>query len=217
MYDRATRTLWHQFTGKPIIGELVGSDIDLRYFPTARTKWGDWRSEHPDTTVLTREGATYPAWSYTREDDERSIYFDYRANPDTMFPVPYRDDDLRPKAEVVGVTVNGIHKAYHIKILQQRRIVHDKIDDENVLIVASATSSDAHIYENPNGLRFRLTDNAPTAGFPSKLIDNNGDEWLVNRDQLVNADDPSITLPAIPSNVSFWFGWYAFHRDTEVW
>ena len=24
MYDRATNTLWHQFTGEPVIGELAG-------------------------------------------------------------------------------------------------------------------------------------------------------------------------------------------------
>ena len=217
MYDRATRTLWHQFTGEPIIGELVGSDPDLEYFPTARTTWGDWRAEHPDTTVITREGARYPPWSYTHENDDRSIYYSYRADPETMFPIPYRDDVLAPKAEVLGVTVKGVDKAYPLEELRDERIVHDQVGDIDLVVIASATSSDAHIFENPDGLKFELPDDAPEAGFPPVVVDQNGDEWNVGRDQLTNASDGSEVLRVVPSNVSFWFGWYAFHRGTELY
>lgn len=217
MYDRATRSLWHQFTGTPIVGELAGSGIELAYFPTARTTWGDWRAEHPDTTVITREGARYPAWSYTHEDNDNSIYFAYRADPETMFPIAYRDDVLPPKAEVVGVTLEGVHKAYPIELLREERIVHDRIGDVGVVVIASATSSDAHIFENPDGLKFRVPDNASEAGFPSKVTDGNGTEWEVSRESLTNTTEPSIKLKVVPSNVSFWFGWFAFHRETELY
>ena len=217
MYDRATRTLWHQFTGKPIIGELVGSDADLKFFPTSRTTWGEWKVEHPDTTVVTREGGTYPPWTYTNESDERSIYYAYRVNPDSMFPIAHRDEVLPPKAEILGVTVNGIDKAYPIARLRDERIVHDRIADIDLVVIASASSSDAHIYENPDGLNFELPDDAPEAGFPLKIVDQYGNEWNVSRDQLENASDSSNVLRVVPSNVSFWFGWYAFHRGTELY
>ena len=217
MYDRATRSLWHQFTGTPIVGELVGSGIELGYFPTARTTWGDWRAEHPDTTVITREGARYPAWSYTHEDNDNSIYFAYRADPETMFPIAHRDDVLPPKAEVLGVTLEGVDKAYPIELLREERIVHDRIGDVRIVVLASATSSDAHIFENPEGLEFRLPDDAPKAGFPPKVVDSNGTEWDVTRESLTNAANPSNKLNVVPSNVSFWFGWFAFHRETELY
>ncbi len=217
MYDRATRSLWHQFTGTPIIGELVGSGIELGYFPTARTTWGDWRAEHPDTTVITREGALYTARFYTHEDSDDSIYYAYRADPETMFPISYRDDVLAPKAEVLGVTLDGVDKAYPIEVLRGERIVHDRIGDVDVVVIASATSSDAHIFENPDGLEFRLPDDAPEAGFPDKVVDNNGREWDVSRERLTDAEDASTVLEIVPSNVSFWFGWFAFHRGTELY
>ncbi len=220
MYDRATRTLWHQFTGKPIIGELVGSEIELEYFPTARTTWGDWRAEHPDTTVMTREGArSYAAWSYTHENDEKSIYWDYRADPETMFPIAFRDETLEPKDEVLGVSIGSLHKAYPLERLREERIVNDRIDDIDVVVIASATSSDAHIYANPDQLQFRIPDDAPFDGYPARVIDHNGDVWNVARDQLKRLDGTSdaVALRAIPSNVSFWFGWYAFHRDTLLY
>ena len=179
MYDRATRTLWHQFTGTPIIGELVGSGIELGYFPTARTTWGDWRAEHPDTTVITREGSRYPPWTYTHEKDEKSIYWDYRADPETMFPIAFRDDVLAPKAEVLGVTVKGIDKAYPIELLRQERIVHDQIGDIDLVVIASATSSDAHIYENPrrvDSLNCRRTRRKPDCLAKGWSI-KHGTEW----------------------------------------
>ena len=217
MYDRATRSLWHQFTGTPIVGELVDSGIELGYFPTARTTWGDWRTEHPDTTVITREGARYAAWSYTHEDNAKSIYFAYRADPETMFPIAYRDDVLPPKSEVLGVTLAGVSKAYPIELLRGGRIVHDSIGDVEVVVIASATSSDAHIFENPDGLTFSFPKDAPQTGFPPKIVDENGADWNVGRDKLTHASEPSNVLKAVPSNVSFWFGWYAFHRGTELY
>ena len=217
MYDRATRTLWHQFTGKPIIGELVGNGIELQYFPTARTTWEDWRAEYPDTTVITREGAGYPAWTYTHEDDEQSIYFDYRSDPETMFPIPFRDATLPPKTEVLGVSINETSKAYPIPLLRQQQIVHDVIADTNVVIIASANSSDAHIFENPDDLRFNLSHDSPNVGLPLTISDQNGNEWRFSRDKLVHTANASIALPAIPSNISFWFGWYAFHQETELY
>ena len=217
MYDRATRTLWHQFTGTPIIGELVGSGIELGYFPTARTTWGDWRAEHPDTTVITREGSRYQPWTYTHEKDEKSIYWDYRADPETMFPIAFRDDVLAPKAEVLGVTVKGIDKAYPIELLRQKRIVHDQIGDIDLVVIASATSSDAHIFENPSGLKFELLEDVPETGLPPKLVDQTGTEWIVHREKLTDAADSSNVLKVVPSNVSFWFGWFAFHRGTELY
>ena len=217
MYDRATRSLWHQFTGKPIIGELVGSDVELEFFPTARTTWGDWRAEHPNTTVITREGARYPPWTYTHEDDERSIYYGYRTDPETMFPIAHRDEVLPPKAEVLGVTVKGVDRAYPIELLREERIVHDRIAGVDLIVIASATSSDAHIFENPDGLTFSLPEDAPEAGIPLKIVDEKGTEWNVRRDKLTDASEPSNVLKAVPSNVSFWFGWYAFHRGTELY
>ncbi len=217
MYDRATRTLWHQFTGVPIIGELVDSGIVLSYFPTSRTTWGDWRAEHPDTTVLSLDGARYPAWSYTHEKDERSIYWSYRASSETMFPISFRDAVLEPKAEVLGVSIKGIDKAYPIEALRQERIVHDRVADIDIVVIASPSSSDAHIYENPQALRFSLPTDATDTGFPSVVVDDDGTEWSVSKERLVSSTDADLTLSAIPSNVSFWFGWYAFHRETELY
>ncbi len=217
MYDRKTNSLWHQFTGRPIIGELQGSGIVLDYFPTARTTWGEWVAEHPDTTVLALDGALYPEWSYLHEREERSIYWEYRQDPETMFPIFQRDPVMAPKAEVLGVEIGDVHKAYRITDLMQERIVHDSVGSLDVVVIASGISSDAHIYDNSAGHQFELADSATKSGFSRTVIDKNGVEWLVDRYRLVNTDDPSETLPAVPSNVSFWFGWFAYYPETLLY
>ena len=52
MYDTETESLWNQFTGRPVVGELTGSGIELKILPVVITSWKDWLAAHPDTTVL---------------------------------------------------------------------------------------------------------------------------------------------------------------------
>ncbi len=73
MYDRGTKTLWHQFLGEPAVGELVGSGIELEVLPVTLTTWDDWVAAYPDTTVLNIETGVYSALSYRAEEDRSSI------------------------------------------------------------------------------------------------------------------------------------------------
>ena len=100
MYDRATNSLWNQLIGKPVIGPLADSDIRLKVLPVALTTWGEWLTDHPDTTVLSMDTGVYPARSYQAEDNRRSIYYEYRADPGTMFPIWQRDDRLVPERRI---------------------------------------------------------------------------------------------------------------------
>lgn len=54
MYDRETDTLWQQSTGAGMEGELEGQALaELPEEEWAVLSWGEWRSLHPDTLVLT--------------------------------------------------------------------------------------------------------------------------------------------------------------------
>ena len=215
MYDRLTQTLWSQLRGEPIVGELVGSGIKLEFFPVALTTWGEWLTEHPDTKVQSRETGYYPARSYEREDNPRSIYFAYREDPETMFPIWNRDGQLVPKQLVLGVDAGGAFKAYSIDALQQARVVNDSVGDIDLVVVASSLSADALAFRS-EGIQFALPDDAPDS-LPDTLLDGDGAVWHVERGLLRKDDDPNETLPLRPANVSFWFGWYITHPDTLLY
>ena len=119
MYDRGTDSLWRQFKGDPVIGELAESGIQLEVLPMTLTTWEQWQLEHPDTTVLDIHTGVYPASSYPPEYDQFSAYYDYRAQPDTMFPVWQRSNAFPPKLQVLGLEAEGESKAYALHVLQQ--------------------------------------------------------------------------------------------------
>ena len=216
MYDRETFSLWNQETGQPVIGELADSGIQLNFFPTLLTTWGEWTDEHPDTTVLALDTGVSQPGRYFPEDNPNATYYEYFNTPGTMFPVWIRDDSLEAKDVVLGVNVGEAQKAYPVSVLQVERVVNDTLGETNVVVLGSEISQAAKAYERGDQ-EFSRTEGDTSTGVPMKLVDKNGQVWDVTEEALVNASDASQTLPRIPTHSSFWFGWYAFYPETELY
>ena len=212
MYDRLTNTLWSSLVGKPVIGKLaIRDDLQLDFFPVALTTWQEWLEEHPDTGIISNDTGYYTPRMYQPESDPKSIYYAYRVDPDTMFPVWNRDDRLDVKDEVLALSVGGAHKAYPIPDLNEMRVVNDTIGDKEIVILASSISSDARVFER-DGMKFKLDPEDPAPMVPTTVLDQEGRVWQVSETGLTGPDGE--TLHRLPSYVAFWFGWYAFHPDT---
>ena len=119
MYDRTTNSLWSSLIGEPVIGPLADSGIELDIFPSLMTTWEEWLTISPETTVLSNDTGIYAPQDYKPEEDDTSFYFDYRAAPDTMFPLWIRDPSLEPKDEVLGLDLDGASKAYPVNLIRQ--------------------------------------------------------------------------------------------------
>ena len=216
MYDRATRSLWNQFIGEPVIGPLADSGIRQPFFPSVVTTWGEWWDEHPETTVLAQDTGIYPAEFYVPEDNPLAIYFNYFTSEEVMFPVWIRDETFDPKAVVVGLSVGESNKAYAVRDLQDARLVNDTVGGMNVVVVASPESRAGRIYERGD-LTFTTTDEDDLSLPPAALLDDSGVRWTVTETGLVANDDASKRLARIPSITSFWFGWFQYHPETEIY
>ena len=118
MYDRKTETYWTQIGGRAIIGELTGHELEL--FPVDTVTWQEWREEHPDSEVLSRNTGHFR--SYGTEP-----YSGYYESESLYFPVGKNDKRLHPKAVVFGIVVNGSPKAYPEPVVKQRTIINDEI------------------------------------------------------------------------------------------
>ena len=207
MYDRATETLWHQFRGEPVVGPLAGSGVRLEILPNVLTTWGDWAAEHPDTTVISDDTGVYPAGDYRPESDRRSIYYSYRADSGTMFPVAVTDDALPLKAQVFGLAFGGAARAYPRDALAAAAAVNDTVGGQGVVIIADGDGA-ARAYDR-GGLEFQVASGG--------LRDDRGQEWRVTEDALVNAADPARRLGRLASRDAYWFGWFAFYPHTDVY
>ena len=115
MYDQQTHSLWNQFTGRPVVGELTGSGIELEVLPVATTTWADWRARHPDTRVLDVETG------YERQYKPGEPYGSYFASPRLMFPANSENDQLKVKDEVFGLLHQWCRKSLAARQLSRRQ------------------------------------------------------------------------------------------------
>lgn len=96
MFDLGSRSMVDTFTGEARTGPWREAGITLDPITTVTSRWGEWRAEHPDTTVMTGidgSGPDYPKDPLGGRDDGGPI-----------FPIGELDPRLFPQTEVIGVT-----------------------------------------------------------------------------------------------------------------
>ena len=215
MYDRPTNTLWHQFLGEPVVGELANSGITLEVLPVVLTTWSDWLAAYPETSVLDVETGVYPGERYFPESNARSTYFAYREQAGTMFPVPLRSKALPTKSQVLGITFNGQVRAYPQDILDQEPLINDSLGGGNLVVVTPDDGGGSRVYQRSD-IHFVEAKRDQREAGNILLIDNEGQSWRLEEDALVQSNDSSVRLLRLPSRTAYWFGWYSFYPGTEV-
>jgi hypothetical protein len=105
MYDRFEGNLWQQITGEAIVGPAARRDEVLRKVPMITVEWSQWKKEHPDTLVLSRDTG------FSRNYDQYP-YGTYEQDEQLLFGVKGLDKSLQIKTVVYGVEVDGMSKAY---------------------------------------------------------------------------------------------------------
>ncbi len=203
MYDRNTRTLWNQFSGKPAWGPLVGQDIRLKVLPVVVTTWGDWHARHPDTTVLSIETG------FARNYGAGVAYSEYFNSPNTWFNVPVLDDRLAAKDDVYVVRVEESLTAYPIALLAQRVLVQDEVGGLGVVVVATADGEGGRSYESGD-VSFITAD--PASG---TLTDSDGGVWTIREDSLQGPD--GATLLRVGGHNAYWFAITNQTDNGQLW
>lgn len=208
MVDRQTWTLWSQLTGEPVLGNMANTPLRLDLVPVTVTTWGEWRAAHPDTTVTKLDPSFGQRWGY----DYRPGAAD-RRREGVSFPVWQKSNALPAKEEIYGLRLGAKTKAWRIGRVVQERIVHDRLGDVDLVLVGDPESGAVRAYRR-EGRSFQ-------AGASSgELRDETGRIWKITEEALVPAPaegESAASLPRVPGVVAFWFGWYGFYPETEVW
>jgi Protein of unknown function (DUF3179) len=203
MYDRQTDTLWHQLLGTPAFGRLVGSGIQLERLPVTLTTWEAWFAEHPDTKVMDFDTG------FRRDYSVGAAYADYFASPDTMFPVWRRSNLLPTKSWVFTQLIDGRPKAYPLTVLNDELVVNDILAGQNLVVIHEAGGLGARAYK-----RGEHTFNS-AGDTTSVLLDEAGTEWEVTENALVSTTGDE--LDRLPGHMAYWFGWFSFYPQTELY
>ncbi len=201
MYDKGTNSLWNQFTGRPVVGELTGSGIELRILPVAITTWNDWLARNPDTKVLSIDTG------YNRDYSPGKPYGEYFASEELMFPAMVRDDRLKPKDYVFAVRTVGAEKAWPLAAFSKSRVINDEIGDTDVVLIGDALSRTVRAYR-AEGRTFKP---APNDG--AKLIADDG-MWAIEEHNLLGPNGRKLTRLA--GHIAYWFAWQGYKPSAEL-
>jgi hypothetical protein len=208
MFDAESHSLWSSLDGTPVVGPLVGSGLSLSLLPVVTTTWGEWRHDHPDTTVLSIDTG------FQRDYSEGAAYRGYFATDALLFQVPKTDDRLKNKDEVLVLRLPPQPQEYSAPVaiasdfLRKHRVYEVDVAGHHLIVLTTAAGAN-RVYES-GSYRFR------TGGEDDHLQDTNGNTWIAKEDALQAVRDPTLLLPRVPAHRSFWFGWYAQHPDTRL-
>ena len=206
-FDEATMSLWSTLEGRPVIGQLAGSDLSLRLRSSVTTTWGEWRRRHPETKVLSIDTG------YERNYGEGVAYSDYFATDALMFDVPRLDGRLKNKDEVLVMRVDSgrgerIPAAIAVELLRANQVYPFEIAGRKFVAITSAGGAN-RVYAS-GGVGF-----GPQPDSRS-IVDETGRGWRMEEDALIAEDDSGLELSRFTANRAFWFGWYAQFPDTEL-
>ena len=144
MYDRETGSYWYQVGGRAIKGELFGKKLTV--LPSFLITWKDWRSLHPNTKVLSLDTG------FVRNYDS-DPYRGYDAlHSPPAFPVSISDDRLAPKEKVIGLIIDGVAKAYPVR-LAKGTTLRDEFQGRRIEVVGDEEGLSAQVFFVEDGNR----------------------------------------------------------------
>ncbi len=195
MYDHGTHSLWNQFTGRPVVGELTGSDIELPLLPVTITSWDEWQERHPTTKVLSLDTG------HQRDYTPGRPYGEYFASPELMFPARVEDTSLPPKAYVFRARRNGEDKAWPLDLFLEETIIHDDIAGDPVVLFGNPETRTVRAY---------LSDGREFQDAEGRLLSETS-EFELSEEALIGADCSHFNR--LPGHIGYWFAYQNYRGN----
>ena len=198
MYDQATNSLWNQFTGRPVVGELTGSGVELKVRPVAITTWKKWLERHPDTKVLSLETG------FVRDYSPGRPYGEYFDSPELMFPVEVGNKSLAPKDYVFALREAGHDKAWSLASFEKMPVINDQVGDLALVLIGNPESRTVRAYRS-GGRKFEAKADR------DDLLQADNAIWRIEEERLVSESGEE--LERLPGHIAFWFAWSGYKPD----
>lgn len=210
MYDSETRSLWSQINGEAIVGPRKGER--LTHLPATQTTWGRWKKLHPNTLVLAKEGR--------ERSQAESVYSRYAQDPNRLgiFGTPNRDARLPGKAMIVGVRDANHALAIPVAGLRQQPVVSFTMNNEPFVAVFDPSSETTMVFSRR--LDNRILDFKQIESKDGTVLledKSTQSHWNGLRGESTAGPLRGKQLRLIPTTQQYWFAWYAFFPNTEVW
>ncbi len=221
MYDRTTETLWQQFTGEGLVGDLTGKQLD--FLPSQLISYANFKAAYPDGQVLSKATGFDRAYG-------RNPYAGYDTVPGRPFLFSGElDERLGPVDRVVTVRMAAkeVDIAYPLATLAELGAINDDPAGEPIVVFhLPGTTSALGAAEIA-----RAEDVGATAVF-SRVVDGQtltfsregehfvdaetGTEWNIVGQAVAGALAGTQLAPIVAAD-HFWFSWAAFRPNTIIY
>ena len=144
--DDQTGSWWRQETGEAAKGPLAGRVLDD--FPFVQMSLKNWLAKHPESQVLQYD----PVFS------KRYNFINKLLNYQASLPGWHMQ---KTPPMVTGVSIEGAARAYDWKQLQKQKLVHDRLAEIPLLLIAEPDGDAALVYDRRiqgKDLEFDMTD-----------------------------------------------------------
>ena len=219
MFDRQTETLWQQYTGRALVGDLVGTTLAI--LPAQIVSFAQARAAAPDAPVLSRE--TGHARDYGRNP---YVGYDDVSRTPILYDGPF-DGRLAPMERVVAVELGGRFRAYPARVTRPAGVVNDTLGGVPVVVfhtdgaataLGEARIADAREVGSAGVFRRVLDGRALTFRQRDGRIEDaeTGSVWLVTGEAVAGPLRGARLAPVLHHD-TFAFAWFAFRPETTVY
>lgn len=199
MRDRQTRSVWAHLDGFASQGPLAGER--LGFIPLPVMRWSDWKELHPGTVALDPN----TGFSQWYDASQLSRYGSGSAS--------YGDSRLAGDALVVGVESAGKYGGFEVNaVAAAGGLLNTEVGGHPVLVIYDAEAGTGIAFSRVFGGQV-LT----FSGTPNRFTDNiTGQTW--NRQgKVISTPLDRGELTFVPSFLSQWYGWSAYHPNTALY
>lgn len=209
MYDRATTSYIPQILGVAVSGQSKGERLEE--FPVIWTRWHLAKAYYGEGRVLStntgfiRDYQRDPYGSYLSGDD-------YYNNDRLMFPVMNQDDRFNPKEVVLANRINETPFAVLKESLKSKGLMEFSVEEEPLAAFYDEALETGRVFHRgieEQVLNFRIEN--------GRIIDEQTQSVWNERGAAVEGPLEGTQLDMINVYDVMWFGWFAFHPQTDVY
>lgn len=192
--DASTKSWWRQATGDAIAGKLKGEKLPEIF--STQASLHEWLRLNPNSLVMQADP------SFTASYDSTLKY----ESGESKSKLTGTDSlSWKDKSWVVGVKTGNKSKAYDWNKLKAQRIIRDKIDNTNVLLIMASDNKSFFAFEAPaNDTAATIQNDTLFFNNYKYRLDGSGINTLA-------------ALKRLPVSQEFWHSWRTFHPETQVY
>lgn len=206
MRDEDTGSWWQQISGKAIQGPQKGAQ--LTQVPMDEVSFDIWRRENPQGRVLRPDDRIVAENKYASADWEAQVA---KMRVTTSAKL---DERLEPRAIVVGVTADGVSKAYPMTALEKQNPIIDTLGSKEIIVLVADDHLSVRVFDRTvDGRTLQLFAKPGT----TELIDaETGSTWDFSGTATAG-ELRGKQLAKLQSLKDYWFDWKTYHPDTLLY